>query len=374
MDALRELLHKQNRRAGERLTAQTGISAERLEELRQSAQPSLDELRRIAGFFRVELRDLLPAHPRFQSFGLLFRSGGNPIDEITSSALSRRIGYSIELLSTPGGADFSWLGKFRKGIGSYSDAENNAELFRTLFVGDNQVGPLLNLPDIAVNKMGILLFVVPSSRFEGASAYVEGAPFIFLADRFGPRMLFTLAHEMGHVVGHHGNSTRDFAIVDADTERRPQLHKNAAEFYAHAFASCLLLPRRGIGIALRKIRQLHQEPNKELGDLEILLLSRIYGVSFYVAAKRCEDLSLLPRGGAASLNQALDEKYGSPEKRATAAHLPPRPEVLFPRLPSRLLNAAVEKIRTGEISIGKASSILGLSIADLMTVNASRAN
>jgi hypothetical protein len=85
-------------------------------------------------------------------------------------------------------------------------------------------------------------------------------------------------------------------------------------------------------------------------------------------------LGLLPKGGAISLNEALKKKYGSPEKRAEAAGLPPRPEVRFPRLPPRLLRAAVEKVRSGEISVGKASSILGLSIADVLAVNAPRVN
>ena len=134
------------------------------------------------------------------------------------------------------------------------------------------------------------------------------------------------------------------------------------------------MPRQGLGITLRKIREMQQRPNKELGDLELLLLSRIYGVSFYAAAKRCEDLQLLPRGGAASLTESLTKEYGSPEKRAEAANLPPRPKSEFPKMPAPLLKAALDKVRSGQISVGKASSILGLSIADLLAANAPRTN
>jgi Zn-dependent peptidase ImmA (M78 family) len=370
-EAFQQLIQKRNRSKDNLLSERTGISRERILMLENSAEPTLDELRVLANFFRVDLRDLLPSHPRHGAVGLLFRSGGKSVDEITSSALSRRIGCSIDLLDES--AVPSWIDRFGRESKTYGDAEHNAEIFRRLFLGDDQVSPLYGLPDIAINQMGILLFLIRTDRFEGASAYVEGLPFIFLAESFGPRMLFTLAHEIGHLIGHH-DPHQSFAVVDSQTEKRPQAGKNAAEYYAHAFASCLLMPKRGIGVTLKKIREMQSGSDEVLGDLEILLLSRIYGVSFYAAAKRCEDLGLVPKGGAISLNEALKKKYGSAEKRADAANLPPRATVRFPKMPPALLKAATEKVRTGEISIGKASSILGLSIADLLTANAPRMN
>jgi Zn-dependent peptidase ImmA (M78 family) len=371
-DALRQLLHSRNRAKDDQLTERTGISRERIALLETDAEPNLNELRVLADHFRVDLRDLLPSNPRHNSFGLLFRSGGKSVDDVTSSALARRIGYSVDLLNEHVSPRF-WIDEFRREGQTYSDAEHNAEVFRNLFIGGDQVSPLHGLPEISMNAMGVLLFLVRSSRFEGASAYVAGLPFIFLAESFGPRMLFTLAHEIGHLIGHH-DLDKDFAVVDTQTEKRTQAGKNATEFYAHAFASCLLMPKSGVGLTLRKIREMQKGSDNQLGDLEILLLARIYGVSFYAAARRCEDLGLLPRGGAISFNEILTKQYGSPEKRAEAANLPPRAAFRFPRMPTALLKAATEKVRTGEMSIGKASSILGLSIADLLTENAPRMN
>jgi len=373
METLRHLLGKRSPKKDEELSARTGISPERIGQLLSSAEPTLGELGAIANYFRIDMRDLLPLQPRHQSIDLLFRSGGRKVDEPTASALSRRIGYSVELLGEGARARPSWVAEFSRRGTTYDDAEANAEAFRRLFADDDQVSPLFRLPEIAMGAMKVLLFLLATPRFEGASAFVDGLPFIFLAERFAPRMLFTLAHEIAHLLAHHDLS-QSFAVVDVQTEGPRRASKNRDEFYAHAFASCLLLPRQGIGITLRKIRELQLEPNKELGDLDILLLSRVYGVSFYAAAKRCEDLSLLPRGGAASLNDSLNKKYGSPEKRAAAANLPPRPETQFPKLPIPLLHAAIEKVRSGEISVGKASSALGLSIADLLAANAPRVN
>jgi predicted HTH domain antitoxin len=42
----------------------------------------------------------------------------------------------------------------------------------------------------------------------------------------------------------------------------------------------------------------------------------------------------------------------------------------FPRVPEPLLTAALNKIRSGDLSVGRASAVLGLSISDLISANA----
>ena len=123
----------------------------------------------------------------------------------------------------------------------------------------------------------------------------------------------------------------------------------------HAFASNLLLPKAGVGIALRKIREIHQIHQDAVGDIEILYLGRLFGVSFQVSARRCEDLGLLPSGGALSLYEQIKKEFVNPEKRAEQLGLPPRPEIKFPTLPRQVLEGAIKKVRTGEVSIGRAS-------------------
>jgi Zn-dependent peptidase ImmA (M78 family) len=222
--------------------------------------------------------------------------------------------------------------------------------------------------------MGVLLFVIDMRDVDGASAYFDGRPFIFISRRFPPRMLFTLAHELGHLIAHHDPSG-EFAVID-DQEDEAELRPAGGldEAYVHAFASALLMPRASVGIALKKIRELTKSTANELGDIEILYLARIFAVSFAAAARRCEDLALLPRGGAASLNEALIKQFGSAEKRAERLKLSPRPRIDFPAVPATLLRSAVEKIRSGELSIGRASAILSMPIADLLAANAPTAH
>jgi Zn-dependent peptidase ImmA (M78 family) len=352
------------------LSSATGIAEDRLSRLSQFADPSMAELRKLAGYFRLDVRDLLPPGPRAKTADLLFRQMGAGADENTFSTISRRIGYSMDLVAANQAAGPWWSSHFTRGKGDYAEAETNASIFRTLFFGGDELGPVLSLPKIVAGAMGVLLFVIRNSKIDGASAFIEGLPFAFVSDRFAPRMLFTLAHELGHLLAHHDPSS-SFAVVDAEGEHfGSKERKNKDEFYAHAFASCLLMPARGVAVALHKIRSMQSEVQDEVGDLEILLLAQIYGVSFYVAARRCEDLELLPKGGAASLADVIAKKYGSPEKRAQQANLPPRPVLEFPRVPEPLLSAALSKIRSGDLSIGRASAVLGLSISDLVSANA----
>jgi hypothetical protein len=182
-------------------------------------------------------------------------------------------------------------------------------------------------------------------------------------------MLFTLAHELGHLIAHHNSEA--YSIVDIEDEPgRAQAKATSDEGFADAFASCLLLPSAGVGLALQKIRERFKVSQDAVGDIELLFLARFFGVSFQVAARRCEDLRLLPRGGGWTLYERIVKEHKNPERYADSLGLPPRPDIRFPALPPRLLSEAVEGIRDGRVSLGRAATILNLSIADLFSFHA----
>src|SRR6266849_90475 len=155
MTTVQSLLQGRNRKKDPDLHQRSSISAERIEELSRGAEPNLEELRTLADFFRIDLHDLLPPHPRHRSFGFLFRAGGKEVDEVTSSALSRRIGYSMYLLDVPADRYAWWTGKFSRKNLTYEDAEDNPEIFRNLFLGDDHVSPVFGLADLAAEALGI---------------------------------------------------------------------------------------------------------------------------------------------------------------------------------------------------------------------------
>jgi len=266
-----------------------------------------------------------------------------------------------------------WWSKFERGDHTAEEAERNAATFRRLLHDDDQLGPLLSLPTIATERMGVMLFVISASEIDGASAFLDGVPYVFVSARFQGRMLFTLAHELGHLIAHHDPAS-SFAVVDEDVEAARPNAERTREQYADAFASALLMPQQGVGIALKKVREIAGTADKEVGDLEINYLARIFGVSFWAAARRCEALGVIPNGGAAALNEHLVKQYGSAEKRAESAGLPPRPDVFFPPVPSVLVHSAVNQVRRGDLSLGRAAELLEMSMADILTLNAPTAH
>lgn len=93
-------------------------------------------------------------------------------------------------------------------------------------------------------------------------------------------------------------------------------------------------------------------------------------MSFEVAARRCEQLELLPEGGAISLTEVLKKDYGSPERRAESLGLPPRPAVVIPKISDNLLRPLLDRIEADEVSIGWAAERFGLSIDEIYEAHA----
>lgn len=353
-----------------RISKTSELPESRLSEILEGAEPSLAELRKLAVALRIPLSDFAVKAVDTKPVALLFRQTMGQLKQSQSSTvdlLSSQMESSLQLLDFVGTP--TWLTSFSGSHTSYLDAERDAETFRDLFFSADHVSPLFKLPKIAIEGMDVILFVAQIQGIDGASALINGVPFVVVSARFPPRMLFTLAHEIGHVVAHHQTPT-DFAILDGQKSIGGiSRSRDKREAYVDVFASCLLMPRAGVGISLKKIREMHRIEQGQLGDVEILFLARIFGVSFQVAARRCEDLALLPRGGANSLYTEICRVHHSPEKRAEELGLPPRPEVEFPPVPPRLLESAVARIRSGEVSIGAAAAALNISISSLVDAN-----
>ena len=182
-----------------------------------------------------------------------------------------------------------------------------------------------------LDSLGVVQIIIHGERIEGASSIVGGTPFIFISPRFSPRMLFTLGHELGHLIVHQDS---DFAAADEDAGEQAQAKGSQdprEEKYCQWFASSLLLPPAGVGVALKRFRQRNAIESESIGDVELLFLAHFYGISFFAAANRCEELDLLPKGGALSLYQRILKDYKNPEERALEVGFPAREKLDFPR-------------------------------------------
>ena len=339
------------------------LSSDRVRAFLDGEDPSLADLRALARGLKVPLRAFTSDESQTSELGLLFRqtTASRPDRGVESAASF--VQAAIELLPPRHGAP-DWLSSFRFEQETYEEAARLADEFRERFTPKPDE-PLTDLPRI-ITDLGVILGRLETSRFEGASVIVDGYPFVFVSPRFSGRMLFTLAHEIGHLITHHKSPSRRSVSFDlAGQIGNVTRYKSHSEFFVNAFASVLLMPARGIGIALQAIRKALGIESPAIGDVEILYISRIYGVSFEVAARRCEDLELLPPGGAKSLADYLRDNFGGPEKRALALKLPPRPTIEIPRVSNNLLDVAAEKVKQGDVSIGWVTDRLNCTINEV---------
>ncbi len=246
----------------------------------------------------------------------------------------------------------------------YEDAEAAASSFREILYPGQEEEPAIGLPQRLNSLDGIVISQLRNSRYEGCSLVTGGYVFIFVSPRFPGRMLFTLAHELGHVLANHVNQVAHYDL-SGDIGRL----KNPEEAFADNFSSAFLLPMSAVGRSLSAIREMLRIKSDAVGDVEIILLSRFFGVSFDVAARRCERLKLLPPGGAYSLSQYVKENFKSPELRAEAAGLPPRQAVSLDLISPLLFSEASKKIYEGEISPTWVADQFGISIDQLQRLH-----
>ncbi|WP_186158008.1 helix-turn-helix domain-containing protein [Burkholderia gladioli] len=356
----------------ETVAERAGISTARLRDVAGGADASLGEMRRISKALRVPVSAIFE-ETTAGPVKLLFRQTiGQRAADLSSSVeiLAAQIQDALSIArDIP--ADTGWLEAFRGMHVSLDSAESFADLFRSKFAGLGDTEPFATLSSV-VESLNVYVLYARDANIEGVSAIVEGYAFIIVGARtFKPRMFFTIAHELGHLVAHHSRRDADYVALDGERDVGNIDHtpRRAEEQFADAFASNLVLPRHGVLQALSTIRE-NFGASGPLGDVEILSLARFYGVSFEVAARRCEQLDLLPPQGARALYQELVDAFGNPERRADSLGLAAREDFEISTSQS-LLEAAGRRIRASVLSLGRAAELLNVPVSTLFAVNAS---
>ncbi|MEA1015622.1 XRE family transcriptional regulator [Sphingosinicella sp. LY1275] len=155
---------------------------------------------------------------------------------------------------------------------SPDDIENAAESLRECWGLGN--GPVVDLAGIA-EQNGIVLVreAVGCKDMDAVSCWIDGRPFALLAaeTESGPRDLFNLAHEIGHLILHHGVMVTDENLKGIEKQ-------------ANRFASAFLLPKESF--------------EKEVMGTSIDYLTTLkkrWGVSIAAMATRCRDLGIFSK-------------------------------------------------------------------------------
>jgi len=150
------------------------------------------------------------------------------------------------------------------------DIEEAAEFLREYWGLGN--GPVVNLSSTLESK-GIVIVRenVDCHDMDAVSCWIGGRPFILLSGevKSGPRDLFNLAHELGHLFLH--------ALVDVNDKNIASIERQA-----NRFASAFLMPmetfsREVFGTSIEFFKS----------------LKRRWGVAIAAMAYRCKDLNLI---------------------------------------------------------------------------------
>lgn len=350
------------------LAAEAGISEVRLHALLGGADATMDELSRIAARLSMRVSDFMEPESLGVSFTAFRESeAGSHRKPASRTLVARRVEACLAVLSQADVALPPWTPLAEGPFNSLDDAERAAGHVRSA-LGYDDTAPI-SLPHDA-ERLGLYVWVAAVPGIEGASAVLRQHAFAIVAPRFGPRMQFTLAHELGHLVAEPHEGLFVDAEIREDQVGTPS--RLSREGFANAFASALLLPRRGVGMLLGEVRRRLSISADAVGDVEILLLSYHFGVSFETAAFRCEALGVLPRGGATSLYQELKRLHKSPEGRARDVGLPERPLIAFPRIPEGSRTPVLRAINDGRLSVGAVAGALGVPISDIFAWNEPR--
>lgn len=352
------------------IASRTQLAPERVREILEGAQVSASELRALARGLKLSMRAFTStgSPAATSSLGALFRAPGvaNSEREPTLDRLAGFVDAALKVLPVRERLP-DWLDHFGlQGPETYEEAERLAAKLRAYIYPGNADSPAIDLPERLRKLDGLIVSQLKNSKYEGASVAAGGYLFVFVSPRFPARMLFTLGHELGHIVAHHSLKSAHLDLATSIGSFR-----NRAEGFADAFSSAFLLPAQAVGGSLQAIRQLIGAKSDQLGDVEILILARLNGVSFDVAARRCEILDLLPRGGAASLSQYIRDNHRNPEKRAEALNLPPREQIRFDIVSPILMKFVHESVARGATSPSWIADRLGTSIESIYETHAS---
>lgn len=355
----------------EKAAKKAGMTPERFQQVAGGAKATLGEMRDIAKALQVPVSSLIErGREAAEPIKMLFRQTLEQREAVEVASHVDVLSAQVrDALSIARGlpSDLAWLDLFTGMEPAPANASAFADSFRQKFRGLDDLEPFPDLAQVLA-AMGVLLLFSRDPTVEGVSAIVEGHAIVIIGPRtFKPRMLFTVAHELGHLVAHHDRRAQGYAHLDreADWSRSP---RRTEEKFADAFASAILLPQHGVLRALKVVREHLGISQQPLGAAEIAWIAHLFHVSFEVAARRFETFGLLPASGARAFYQRLQDDFKNPEKFAADVGVPARQELVIETTPA-LMQSAAAKVRAGKLSLGKAAELLNVPVSAIVVAN-----
>jgi Zn-dependent peptidase ImmA (M78 family)/transcriptional regulator with XRE-family HTH domain len=226
------------------------------------------------------------------------------------------------------------------GRGVFREAERIADLARTQ-LGLGPTLPAVQLRELMEQRLAIKTFVLAAdSPLSGACIFHEqvGGCVLVIVKAI-PHMLYTLAHELGHLLAHRDTPTVDEDLFGVKTPK---------EQFANAFAANLLMPRAAVQEVFAGVYR----SRTEVGALQVIHLARHFGVSYPAMLWRLQNLRLITPQSREQLDSA---RPGGGAGRIS--RMGDMPRFWYP-LPERYVFLALGAYYREEISIGRLAELL----------------
>ncbi len=309
------------------------------------ANPRVNNLQQIADALDVGIQELVTPVPTINS--LRFRSNKMP----TGHARDRRDQIVADVafwLRDYSGLEQK-LSKQRPNVFKSIKANNPKEFAAKVreiwsLKNDEPINDICGL----VERAGVKIKLIKSDLegFFGLSAFDQnGYPAIVVnirEDISVERQIFTVAHELGHIVMHQGSFDGGFAKEKAKEENE-----------ANQFASYFLMPQEAF--------EKSWEENKGLHWLKsILHIKRVYKISYQAVIYRLMDLGV-SQDIWKNFNIEYQRQYGKSLRKKEE----PRPLDQIDFLEDRLSALTKEALQKEIISVSRAAEILDISIEEM---------
>lgn len=237
--------------------------------------PSGETLADIVRLTHQPLSFFVSAPPRNGAVGTIFWRSLKRMEQHHRNRISRRLQWAADIVNLadqyiefPEVDIPHW--DFNHETADDDDIEAAAEYLREYW--SLGLGPIRDLCGLLESKGVIVVREnVRCPDMDGVSTWINGRPFALLSGEVtsGPRDIFNLAHELGHLYLH--------ALVDVDSKNLPRIEKQA-----NRFASAFLMPSEAfskevIGTSLEFFKA----------------LKRRWGIAIAAMAYRSKDLKLI---------------------------------------------------------------------------------
>jgi len=315
------------------------------------AEPHVSNLQNLANALQVKVIDLVRSIPelrsvRFRALKWKTKRDKAQREEIKNAvALWMRDFIDLESMLTDNKRMKFAIKIEKPGRGSNAAqiaAHNARKLFR--LDEDEVISDICGL----VESVGIKLHFISMGldNFSGLSVNDEklGAAIIVntSAAKTTERKIFTIAHELGHILMHHTSFNDDDREIEEEEDE------------ANAFASYFLMPHKGF---IKKLEEV-----KGLNFIEAILhIKRVFKVSYETIIYRLIKEGIVD----GKIWQEFRFQYKQKNKFDFKGHKEPEPLAEIDCIEDRLSRLVREALEKELISISRAAEILGKNIVEM---------